>query len=480
MSIMKKLTFKGGVHPPEMKELSKDKKIESAFPSTKTVSIPVTQGGAPNQSIVKPGDYVVRGQVIARSDAFMSAPVHASVSGTVKKIENRLVTANEDAPCIVIQADDSDSTAFLPPLDPFSCTKEEALARVKEAGIVGMGGAAFPTHVKLNPPADKKIDCVLANAAECEPYLTIDYRTMLESADKVVDGLAIAVKITGAEAGIIVLEDNKLDLVQVLSESIDKQGLSEKLSICVCKSKYPQGGEKNIIKAAVGREIPAGGLPADAGCVVDNVGTLVAMSEAFREGKPLIDRCLTVSGFACENPCNLKVPVGTLVGDLIPEVVKLKPGIAKIISGGPMMGFAMMNANFPVQKNTSGVLFLTNKEVPSYEESPCIGCGRCVQICSCRLAPVLINRALIAGNMEDAKKFGLMDCVDCGTCAYVCPSHVKLVQRFRVGKSIVRAEMAKAKAAAAAQAAAAKAAPAPKDASKTSDATKGEKNGSSI
>ncbi|MCR4939559.1 MAG: electron transport complex subunit RsxC [Treponemataceae bacterium] len=482
MGIMKKFTFKGGIHPPEMKELSKDKKIESAFPSTNSVCIPVTQGGAPNQSLVNPGDHVVRGQVIARSDAFMSAPVHASVSGTVKKIENRLVTANVDAPCIVIQADGSDSTSFLPPLDPFSCTKEEALARVREAGIVGMGGAAFPTHVKLNPPADKKIDYVLANAAECEPYLTIDYRTMIESADKFIDGLAIAVKITGAEYGIIVLEDNKMDLVEPLSAEIKKHSMADKLSIRVCKSKYPQGGEKNIIKAAVGREIPVRGLPADAGCVVDNVGTLVAISEAFREGKPLIDRSFTVSGLSCENPCNLKVPVGTLVGDLIPEVVQLKPGVVKIISGGPMMGFSMMNANFPVQKNTSGVLFLTKKEAPSYEESPCIGCGRCVKICSCRLAPVLINRALIAGNMEDAKKFGLMDCVDCGTCAWVCPSHVKLVQRFRVGKGIVREEMAKAKAAAqaAANAAATKAAPAQNEAPKTSEASKGEKNGSSI
>ncbi len=479
MGDMKKLTFKGGIHPPEMKELSKDKRIECAFPSTKTVSIPVTQGGAPNQSIVNPGDYVVRGQVIARSDAFMSAPVHASVSGTVKKIESRLVTANVDAPCIVIESDGSDKTEFLPPLDPFTCSKEEALARVREAGIVGMGGAAFPTHVKLNPPADKKIDCVLANAAECEPYLTIDYRTMIESADKVVDGLAIAVKITGAQTGIIVLEDNKLDLVEVLSSAIEKHSMAEKLAVSVCKTKYPQGGEKNLIKAAVGREIPAGGLPADAGCVVDNVGTLVAISEAFREGKPLIDRCFTVSGLSCENPCNLKVPVGTLVGDLIPEVIKLKPGVAKIISGGPMMGFAMINANFPVQKNTSGVLFMTAKEAPAYEESPCIGCGRCIKACPCGLTPVLMNRSLVANDIDEAKKFGLMDCVECGSCAWVCPAHVKLVQRFRAGKTIVRAEMAKAKAAAA-QAKSAQPTTAQKDASKTSETEKGEKNGRSI
>lgn len=453
MEYMKKFSFKGGIHPSEMKELSKDKAIEKAFPSTKTVCIPVTQGGAPNVSLVKQGDTVVRGQVIARSDAFMSAPVHASVSGTVKKIENRLVTANVEAPCIIIESDGSDSVQFMAPLDPFTCTKEEALARVREAGIVGMGGAAFPTHVKLNPPAGKKIDCVLANAAECEPYLTIDYRTMLENAAKVVDGLAIAVKITGAETGIIVLEDNKLDLVEPLTEAINAHLSAEKLGITICKTKYPQGGEKNLIQAAVGREIPAGGLPADAGCVVDNVGTLMAISEAFREGKPLVDRCFTASGLCCENPCNLCVPVGTLVGDLIPEVIHLKKGIVKIISGGPMMGFAMMNANFPVQKNTSGILFLSAAEAPVYEESPCIGCGRCLKACSCRLVPVMIARSLKAGDIEEAKKYGLMDCVECGSCAWVCPAHVKLVQRFRVGKGIVRAEMAKARAAQAAAAA---------------------------
>ncbi len=443
---MKTHTFKGGIHPPEMKELSKDCEIVAAFPSTKTVSIPVTMGGAPNQPVVQVGDVVARGQVIARSDAFMSAPVHASIAGTVKKVESRLVTPNVDAPCIVIQADDSDRTEFMPVLDPFTCSHDEAIKRVKEAGIVGMGGASFPTHVKLNPPAGKVIDCVLCNAAECEPYLTIDYRTMKEHADKLVDGLNITVHITGAQTGIIVLEDNKAGLVPVLSEAISKAKLDEKLSICLCKTKYPQGGEKNLVQAAVGREIPAGGLPADIGCVIDNVGTLCAIADAFREGKPLIDRPFTVSGHAVEKPMNLVVPVGTLVGDLIPEVITLKENVVKIISGGPMMGFSMMSANFPVAKNTSGVLFMDKKEAPIYEETPCISCGRCLKACPSHLTPVMMARALKEGNMEDAKKYGLMDCVECGSCAYVCPAKVKLVQRFRTGKNIVRAEMAAAKA----------------------------------
>lgn len=442
---MKTQTFKGGTHPPERKENTEKLPIEAVFPSTKMVSIPVTQGGAPNQPIVKVGDTVARGQKIAETGAFMSAPVHSSVAGIVKKIENRLVTGNIAAPCIVIEADGSDRTAFMEPLDPNSCTKEEALARIKQAGIVGMGGAAFPTHVKLNPPQGKTIDCVLANGAECEPYLTIDDRTMQEATEKVIDGLVICVKLTKANCGIIVIEDNKTHLVPVLETKIQELGYNNILSVKVCKTKYPQGGEKNIVQV-IGREIPAGGLPADIGCIVQNVGTLAAISEAFREGKPLIDRGLTISGGACETPKNITVPVGTLIGDLIPEAITLKPEVAKIISGGPMMGFAMMNANFPVQKNTSGVLFLTAKEANLVEENPCIGCGKCITVCSCRLTPVMIVRSLNADNIEEAKRYGLMDCVECGTCAYVCPANVKLVQRFRIGKMQVRAEIAAAKA----------------------------------
>ncbi|MBO5137104.1 MAG: electron transport complex subunit RsxC [Spirochaetaceae bacterium] len=443
---MKSYTFKGGIHPPERKELTKDKAIESIFPTSKTVYIPVTQGGVANQILVAAGDSVACGQKIAESPAFMSAPVHASIAGTVKKIETRMITGNIEVPCIVIQSDDSGRTDFMPALDPFICSKEESLQRVKEAGIVGMGGAAFPTHVKLNPPAGKVIEYVLANAAECEPYLTIDERTMLETPDKLIDGIAIAMKITGAKTGIIVIEDNKRYLIPVLQKSIEKYSHGTPISICLCKTKYPQGGEKSITSAVLGKEIPAGGLPADIGCVIDNVGTLCAISDAFREGKPVIERGLTVSGGACETPKNIRVPVGTLVGDLISNEISLKHGVAKIISGGPMMGFAMTNANFPVAKNTSGVLFLTAEETFLVDESPCIGCGRCVDACPCRLTPVMMVRSLKAGDYNDAKRFGLMDCVECGCCSYVCPAKVRLVQHFRIGKAHVRAEIAKQKA----------------------------------
>ncbi len=440
-------TFKGGIHPPERKELSNSESILVAFPSSKTVYIPVTQGGAPNQPIVAVGDTVVRGQKIAETDAFMSAPVHSSVSGVVKEIKNNLVSGNTDAPCIIIEADGSDKTEFLSVLDPFTCTKEEAIARVKEAGIVGMGGAAFPTHVKLNPPPGKTIECVIINGAECEPYLTIDERTMIENADKIIDGLAIAIHISNAQSGIIAIEDNKTHVLPIIEDAIEKAGMSEKMGIVLCATKYPQGGERNLVQAVLNKEIPQGGLPADIGCIIQNVGTVCAISEAFREGKPLIDRAFTVSGGACLTPKNLKVPVGTLVSDLIPEFFDASvTETRKILSGGPMMGFPMKSADFPVQKNTSGVLFLNEKEANLTEESACINCGRCVVDCSCRLTPVMIARALKANDIDSAKAYGLMNCVECGSCAYVCPANVRLIHRFRLGKMIARKKDAAAKA----------------------------------
>jgi electron transport complex protein RnfC len=446
---MKIYTFKGGIFPREMKELSKDYPIKEAFPSTKMVTIPVTMGGAPNEPVVKPGDSVAKGQIIAKSDAFMSAPVHASISGTVKKVVTRMVTGNTEVPCIVIQGDDSDRTDFMQPLDPFTCDKKEAIQRIRDAGIVGMGGASFPTHVKLNPPPDKKIEFVILNAAECEPYLTIDERTLQELPAKVIDGLSIVQKITGGH-GMIALESNKAYIVETLTTEIKKAGSD--IAVQVVKTKYPQGSEKNVITALTGREVPTRGLPADTGCIVINVSTVCAISDAFRLGKPLIDRGLTISGGAVEHPANLRIPIGTLVGDLIPEVITLKPGkTIKIISGGPMMGFAMTNADFPIAKGTSGILFLTKEEACLDEETQCIGCGKCFGACSMLLAPVMIARSLKKGNYEAAMKFGLMDCCECGSCAYICPAHVHLVQQFRLGKAVVRAQQRAAKAKAAAK-----------------------------
>ena len=455
---MKTHTFKGGIHPKEHKEMTNQCPIMDVFPGSKMVTIPVTMGGAPNVPIVKVGDEVARGQIIANGDKFMNCPVHSSVSGKVKKIQNCLVTGNTEVPCIVIQADDGGRTAYMEPLDPFTCSHDDALKRVHDAGIVGMGGASFPAHVKLNPPKDKKIDYVLVNAAECEPYLTCDERTLQESADKVVDGLNIVLHLVGGN-GIIALEDNKAYVKPVLDKAIADAGLSSKIAVCVVKTKYPQGSEKFIVASCLGVEIPTASLPADAGAVISNVGTVCAISDAFRLGMPLIDRSLSISGSAVVKPVNVRVPVGTLVSDLMPEVFQVRgfdetdvPHEAvKIISGGPMMGFAMASPAFPIAKGTSGVTFLTSEETFLEEEDQCISCGKCVATCAMHLSPVLMVRELKAKNYAKAKRFGLMDCIECGCCAFVCPAKINLVQRFRLGKGVIRQQMAAERAKAAAE-----------------------------
>ncbi len=445
-------TFKGGIHPKEMKELSNSCATQDAFPLSKTVTIPITMGGAPNTPLVKVGDLVAKGQKIASGEKFMNCPVHASVAGKVKKIQNCLVTGNQEVPCIVIEDDGSGRTEYMQPLDPFACSKEEALERIKEAGIVGMGGASFPAHVKLNPPADKKIQFVLVNAAECEPYLTCDERLLQENAKKVIDGLAIVQKISGAY-GIIALEDNKSYIKPILEEEIKNQNYADSMKVQLVKTKYPQGSEKFIVESCLGIEIPSAKLPADAGCIISNVGTICAISDAFRLGMPLIERALTISGGAVEKPCNLKVPVGTLVSDLVPEYFSLKENqTVKIISGGPMMGFAMPSMNFPVAKGTSGITFLTKNEACLKEEGQCISCGKCVNVCPMRLYPVLMVREVKSENYDKARKmYGLMDCIECGSCAFICPANINLVQRIRLAKGVVRAQMAEQKAKAAAK-----------------------------
>lgn len=447
---MRKFSFKGGVFPPERKELSQECPIQPVVPSSKKVCIPVTMGGAPNQVLVKVGDVVKKGQLIANGNAFMSVPVHSSVSGTVKKIGPVLSTANVDTQAIEIAFDpaaETEETDYMPVLDPFACDKQTALNRVKDAGIVGMGGASFPTHVKLNPPPTASIDSVIINAAECEPYLTIDERTLLENPEKVIDGLAIVMQITGVMEnpngfGYIGLEENKLHCVEGLQKAIDDKKYSDVIFIKIVKTKYPQGCEKMLTKAILNREIPTKGLPANIGCVICNVGTVCAVSDAFRLGKPLIERPLTISGGAVEEPKNLLVPVGTMVSDLIGDVIKTKDNIAKIISGGPMMGFAMTNAQFPIAKGTSGVLFLTKEEIAITKESPCINCGMCVKACPVGIVPALLKRTADMNNLDKAVSSGLMDCIECGCCSFSCPANIQLLQHFRVAKSKVRAKMA--------------------------------------
>ncbi|MDR0475296.1 MAG: electron transport complex subunit RsxC [Treponema sp.] len=434
-------TFKRGIKLNPRKHATEGKAIEIA-PLPKQVVIPVNQHfGAPNKSIVNAGDRVKRGQKIAEGAAPgpMTAPVHASVSGVVKKIEPRILANNTEGLCVVIEADGGDDTCFMPPLDPFSCSKEEALERIRDAGMIGMGGAGFPSHVKFNPPSGKTINLIIANGAECEPYLTIDEAVMTEKTGLLVKGLAIVMKITGVKKAIIGIEDNKSSLIPVLLKEIEQGGYPGEISLGLCKTRYPQGGEKILITALTGREVPSGGLPLDVGCIVSNVGTLASIAEAFTLGKPLIDRNLTISGAACKTPKNICVPVGTILGELPPEFLGIDDTrLRKIVFGGPMMGFAVPSLNVPVQKNTSGILLLANEELFAGEEGACIRCGNCIRNCSCRLSPVVINNALEAADLDEALKAGLNDCVECGCCSYVCTAKLKLTQRFRAGKQRLR------------------------------------------
>jgi electron transport complex protein RnfC len=446
-------TFKQGIHLPTRKHATEGKPVELA-PPLKQVVIPINQHfGAPNRSLVNVGDMVARGQKIADAASpspnvlgSFTVPVHASISGKVVRIETRFQSNNTEGLCIVIEAPSAEDAAsqakeqLFPLLDPFTCTKEEALTRIRDAGIVGMGGAGFPSHIKLSPPPGKNIDLIIADGAECEPYLTTDEAALNDNPHLLIKGLAILMKITGVKRAFIGIEDNKKNIIPMLEREIrlGESTLREsggEISIRLCRTLYPQGYEKMLITALTGREVPSGGLPMDTGCIVQNVGSIIAIAEAFYLGKPLIDRDLTVSGGACKTPKNIRAPIGALLKDMPPEFMDIDyDRLAKILYGGPMMGNAVSSLDVPIQKNTSGIILMTKEETIDEAETPCIRCGRCIRSCSCRLSPVIMNNSLEAGDFDYAVKAGLLDCMECGSCTYNCPARIKLVQRFRVGK----------------------------------------------
>lgn len=437
---MAKLTFVGGIHPYDGKDLSKDKPILDVLPKGEMV-YPMSQHiGAPAKPIVAKGDRVLAGQKIAESGGFVSAPIYASVSGTVKSIETRRVVTGDLIQSIVIDNDGLyESMEFHPYAPVDKLQKDEIIDIVKEAGVVGMGGAGFPTHVKLSPKDPDKIDYVIANCAECEPYLTSDYRRMMEEPDKLIGGLKIILKLFDNAHGILAVEDNKPDCISLLKQMTKND---TQITVKALKTKYPQGAERQLIYATTGRKINSSMLPADVGCIVDNVDTVVAIYRAVTEGRPLMERIVTVTGDAVANPRNFRVPIGMSYQELLDVAGGFKQDPEKIICGGPMMGFGMFDLNVPTTKTSTALLALTQDDVSAMEPSPCINCGRCVEACPGRIVPSLLATYAEHFDEESFVEHNGMECCECGCCSFVCPAKRPLTQEI---KSMRKIQLAKKK-----------------------------------
>lgn len=435
------LTFKGGIHPDDGKRLAKDKAIVEVAPKGDLV-YPVSQHiGAPANPIVAVGDHVLKGQMIAEAGGFVSAPIYASVSGTVKAIAPKLNPTGGTVNSIIIENDGEYKEVEYPAVKPLEeMTKEEILNAIGQAGVVGMGGAGFPTKVKLSPKEPDKIDYIIANCAECEPYITADYRSMLEMPEKLVGGMEIVLKLFDNAKGVFGVEDNKPDCIEKLKE-LTKD--NPRMEVMALKTKYPQGGERQLIYATTGRAINSAMLPADAGCVVDNVATLISIYQAVAEGKPSMERIVTVSGNAVNEPGNFRVPFGINQAELVEAAGGFKEEPEKLISGGPMMGFAMFTLDVPVTKTSSSILGFTKDEVAKYEPSACINCGRCVDACPSRLIP---SRLADYAEHHDEAQFTAhegLECMECGSCSFVCPAKRHLKQAIGSMRKIALANRKK-------------------------------------
>ncbi len=441
---MSALTFKGGIHTYEGKDLTKDKPIKDLLPTSSELVFPLSQHiGAPAVPIVSVGQRVLRAQKIAEANGFVSAHIYSSVSGTVKAIENRRNVQGIMTPSIVIENDGVYEQTGLIPVKPIAeMTKEEVIAIIAEAGIIGMGGAGFPTHVKLSPKDPSKIHYVIANCAECEPYLTSDYRRMIEEPEKLVAGLKIILCLFEHAKGILAVEDNKPDCIRVLKDlCLDEP----RISVKVLKTKYPQGSERQLIYATTQRAINSTMLPADAGCIVNNVDTIVAVYHAVIEGRPLMERIVTITGDAVMYPQNFRVFTGTCYDDIIEAAGGFKSAPAKIISGGPMMGFSLFDTHVPVTKSSSAITAFLKDPVSDSEEGACINCGRCVDACPSRLIPSRL--ADIAEHYDEEKFTALngLECVECGCCSYICPAKRHLTQEIKMMRQWVLANRRKKK-----------------------------------
>lgn len=423
-------TFSGGVHPYDGKDLSKDKPVKVLLPKGELV-YPVSQHiGAPAVPIVKKGDTVLVGQKIAEAGGFVSAHIISSVSGTVKSVEKRLVTNGDMVNSIIIENDNNYTTVkgFGTKRDYTKLSKEEIRNLVKEAGIVGMGGAGFPTHVKITPKDDTKIDYVIVNGAECEPYLTSDYRMMIEEPEKIVGGLKVMLKLFPNAKGYIGIEDNKPEGIAKLQELVKNEN---NIEVKILKTKYPQGAERQLIYATTGRKINSTMLPSDVGCIVDNVDTVIAIYMAVCENTPAIRKIVTVTGDAVKEPANFNVKTGTNFREVLEAAGGLKQRAEKIIAGGPMMGMALYTLDVPITKTTSAILCFTKDQVAANEPTACIRCGRCVDACPSKLVPQKMLEASERFDNATFEKLNGMECYECGSCTYVCPAKRRLTQAFK-------------------------------------------------
>jgi electron transport complex protein RnfC len=438
-----KKTFKGGTHPPEFKLTSGH--IAEHMPKQEVVHIPVSQHiGAPGNVIVEKGDTVKAGQPLTEPSGFVSVPVHASISGTVKAIGTYANPVGRELPTVTIESD-GEETPFAD-YEEISgwqeSSREEIRERVRNAGLAGMGGAAFPTHVKLSPPKDKPIDTVIINGAECEPYLTSDHRLMLERPDDIVRGAMLIAQAVGAGHIFIGIENNKPDAYEAMKKAAMEFTL---IDVQMLPVKYPQGAEKQLISALLNREVPPPpGLPMDVGCIVQNVGSTVAIYEAVRYGKPLTERYVTITGSGVKRPKNVIAKIGTPFHRLIEQAGGYTDDASKLLMGGPMMGLAQWTDEVPVVKGTSGIVVFGRKDARIAAEQPCIGCGRCVDVCPVFLLPTNIARYSQLEMFDEAAELGVTECIECGSCTFVCPAKRNLVQHIRFGKASVMAARRKA------------------------------------
>ena len=429
---------KGGIHPPENK-LTSSKPIKR-LPLPKVVYVPISQHiGIPAEIIVDRKDKVEIGQVIAKSGGFVSSNIHAPVAGTVTKLDKIVDTRGYKKQCIVIRTDAKNESNFkeieYPLNKEISLEPEEILKRISDYGIVGLGGATFPSHVKLHIKEDKKLDCLIINGVECEPYLTADHRLMLERAEEILVGIRILMRALHVNRAIIGIENNKRDAIELFKKLTTKE---PGIQIAALKVKYPQGGEKQLVRALLKREVPKNGLPLDVGVVVHNVGTVYAIYQAVQHNRPLLERVVTVTGKKLDEPSNFWVKIGTPINDLISAVGGVPEGTRKIVSGGPMMGMALKNMDVPVTKGTSGILVISEDEASRGAPKNCIRCGECVDVCPMGLEPHLLMNLSEKGMYEKASQEDILTCIECGSCSYVCPSHRPLLDYIRFGKSIVK------------------------------------------